>query len=102
MGQKATKRVLCGRLIDPSSQKVVENGCVVVDETEGIIVDVGTRGGVEAPGDVDEPELPSNATIMPGLIDAHIHITGLRSRGLHQRASHNALRNASSEEYTGP
>ncbi len=79
MGQEVTKKVLCGRLIDPSSQKVIEDGCVVVDETEGIIVDAGTRGSVEAPSDVEEPELPSNATIMPGLIDAHIHITGLRS-----------------------
>ena len=70
-------RVFCGdRLFDGSIGGVVENGCVVVDGDR--VVDVGKWGSVEVPGDV-EPCFLKGYTILPGLIDAHIHITGFRS-----------------------
>jgi imidazolonepropionase-like amidohydrolase len=74
---KPSRLLLCGRLIDPSRDLVVEGGCVYIEGST--IKSSGSRGEVEAPPDVAECELPSGATILPGLIDAHIHITGFRS-----------------------
>jgi imidazolonepropionase-like amidohydrolase len=77
LSSQQNRLLLCGRLIDPSRELVVENGCVYVEG--GVVKSAGSRGEVEAPGDVVEYGLPSNVTIMPGMIDAHVHVTGLRS-----------------------
>ncbi|MET1127906.1 MAG: amidohydrolase family protein [Thermoproteota archaeon] len=73
---KGVTVALCGRVFTAAGKGIIENGCVVY--REGAIVDVGTRGEVEIPGDAHVVELPG-ATFMPGLVDAHIHFTGLRT-----------------------
>ncbi|RLG74897.1 MAG: hypothetical protein DRO12_06255, partial [Thermoprotei archaeon] len=67
--------VLCGKIFTATGEPPIENGCVVIEGKE--IKDVGSRGAVEIPKDAEVIELPGH-TIMPGLIDSHIHITGLR------------------------
>jgi len=53
----------------------VENGCIVVDESKGVIVDAGRKGDVSEPRDSKIVEKPGS-TILPGLIDAHMHFFG--------------------------
>lgn len=77
MQDEPGRLLLCGRVVDPARELVVENGCVYAEGDT--IKSVGSRGEVEHPADVVEVELPRDATIIPGMIDAHIHITGLRS-----------------------
>ncbi len=67
--------VLEGRIVDPATEKVISKGRVVVED--GRIRDVGSQGEVDLPEKAEVIE--TNATIMPGLIDAHIHFTGFRS-----------------------
>ncbi len=71
-------RVYCAaRLFDGHSFR--GPSCVVVDGDR--IVDVGSRGEVSAPEGAEVVDLPSH-TLMPGLIDAHVHYTGLRTGDL--------------------
>ncbi|MCE4607257.1 MAG: amidohydrolase family protein [Desulfurococcales archaeon] len=70
-------RVYCGdRVFTGELGKVFENGCIVVDHDK--IISVGSEGSIDYPGEV-EPVWLGGYTIVPGLIDAHIHITGFRS-----------------------
>ncbi len=68
--------VLCGRVIDTTSGSVIEDGCVVIEG--GVVRDAGSRGSVEVPKEARILDLRDH-TILPGLIDAHVHVTGLRS-----------------------
>ncbi|MET1101190.1 MAG: amidohydrolase family protein, partial [Pyrodictiaceae archaeon] len=66
---------ICGsRLFD--GREIVENGCVVFNGSR--IVSVGSPGSIEAPSDAESYEL-RGYTILPGLVDAHVHYTGFRS-----------------------
>jgi imidazolonepropionase-like amidohydrolase len=72
--QTASKRVIvkAGHLLDVKTGKTLANQAIVIAGDK--IVSVGDASGVTAgPGDtvVDLP----NATVLPGLIDAHTHIT---------------------------
>ncbi len=51
-------------------------GTVII--SGGVISDVGTRGEVEIPSDASVIDL-RGAFLMPGLVDAHAHLTGSRS-----------------------
>jgi len=51
-------------------------GSVVVDD--GKIVDVGSVGSVEVPKDAEVIDL-GGMYLLPGLIDAHLHLTGMRT-----------------------
>ena len=53
----------------------IENGSVVVDQSTGMIVDAGKKGDVNELNDSKIIEVPGS-TILPGLIDAHIHFFG--------------------------
>lgn len=64
-----------GRVFDCVSPQPY-SGCIVVED--GRIVDVGRRGEVEIPGDARVIDL-GGRTVIPGLIDAHLHITGFKT-----------------------
>ncbi len=66
-------KVLYGRVIDAIADTAFENGMVVV-EGERILY-VGLRGSYPAAEDAEIYET-ENGTIMPGFIDAHIHLSG--------------------------
>ena len=59
-----------GRIIIGKSQKLIGK--------DGVILDVGSMGELNIPDDAKVIDV-NGYTIMPGMIDAHIHITGLRS-----------------------
>jgi imidazolonepropionase-like amidohydrolase len=52
---------------------VLENAAVVIEE--GRIADVGSRGSVVIPDDAEVYDL-GKVTLVPGLIDCHVHFTG--------------------------
>jgi imidazolonepropionase-like amidohydrolase len=63
--------VRAGHLLDVNSGKTLENQQIVIEGDK--IVSVGPFGAVREGARVIE--LP-NATVLPGLIDAHTHLTG--------------------------
>ena len=64
------------RIIDGTGGPVIENGALVIKDN--LIVDVGSSGSVEIPKDAKVIDV-NGRTVMPGLIDAHLHLTGLRT-----------------------
>lgn len=64
--------VHAGRLIDGESARVQENVTVVIDA--GRIV--GVERGFRQPGPDDEAIDLADETLMPGLIDLHVHLDG--------------------------
>lgn len=61
-----------GTLIDGTGKQPVMNGAVVIRDSK--IVSAGRSNEVEHPGDVRTIDV-SGRTIMPGLIDAHCHVS---------------------------
>ena len=75
-------KVFLGRVIDAVRDGAVEDGAVV---TEGErIVYAGSRSGMPDTGDAPVYTC-ENATLMPGFIDAHIHLVG--SESIHRSGS---------------
>jgi imidazolonepropionase-like amidohydrolase len=71
--QSARSAVIhAGQVLDVKTGKLLADRVVVVED--GKIVSVGAAAEVKAPADAVRIELP-NATILPGLIDAHTHLT---------------------------
>jgi imidazolonepropionase-like amidohydrolase len=68
-----TTVIRAARLIDGTGAAPVQNGVVVV--TGDRIVAVGARGRVQEPAGARVIDL-GDATLLPGLIDAHTHIVG--------------------------
>lgn len=61
------------RLIDGSGNEPIDYPVVVVKGNQ--IVEVGTEGNVDIPQGEDVKEITlENATILPGLIDSHLHL----------------------------
>jgi imidazolonepropionase-like amidohydrolase len=61
-----------GRLIDGAGGAPVDDAVVLIEEKE--IRQVGRQGAVEIPPDAEVLDA-TGKTVMPGLIDAHVHIT---------------------------
>jgi imidazolonepropionase-like amidohydrolase len=55
--------------------ELIEAGCVVVDQSTGSIVEVGRKGEVNEPKYTRVIDV-HGSTILPGLMDAHIHFFG--------------------------
>jgi imidazolonepropionase-like amidohydrolase len=64
--------IYAGHMLDVTSGKMLADQLVVVEG--GRIVSFGATSDAKVPGDAAHIELP-NATILPGLIDAHTHLT---------------------------
>ncbi len=64
------------RIIDGTGRQPIEKGVIVIEGS--IIKDVGSRGSVEQPDNAEIID-GKKMTVMPGLIDAHMHLTGLRT-----------------------
>ncbi len=65
-----------GLLVDGTDDRPIGDGRVVVED--GRVTAVGTQESVAAPDDADHHAFPDE-TVVPGLIDAHLHLTGARS-----------------------
>jgi len=66
----------CGTLVDGVSESPIDGGRVLVED--GRVVDAGAAESVDAPDDAAHID-HSDATVIPGLIDAHLHLFGSRS-----------------------
>jgi imidazolonepropionase-like amidohydrolase len=65
-----TTAIRAGHVIDPATGKVADNQVILVKD--GKIAEIGAR--VEIPAGAEVIDL-SNAWVLPGLMDAHTHIT---------------------------
>ena len=67
------KVIKCGRCIDGTGTPALENAVVVIEESK--IVEVGEEGEVDIPRGIDVEEIDcSGMTVLPGLIDSHVHL----------------------------
>ncbi len=66
-----------GRLIDGTGSGAIQDARIRIDEA-GYIDAVGPAESVSLPDESDQTAYP-DATVVPGLIDAHLHLQGLRS-----------------------
>ncbi len=64
-------RIRVGRLIDGTDSSVVQDATLLIVDDR--IADVGPDGAVARPEDARELHLP-DATALPGLMDAHVHL----------------------------
>jgi imidazolonepropionase-like amidohydrolase len=64
-------------LVDGRADDAIEDARLVVDEN-GKISAVGNREDVEAPPGADHVEF-TDRTVVPGFVDAHLHLQGARS-----------------------
>src|SRR5665213_1936593 len=67
-----TTAVRAGRLFDPKSGANLTNQVVIIQGER--ITDVGPAERVQVPADARVIDL-SQATVLPGLIDGHVHLT---------------------------
>lgn len=65
----------CGKLIDGSTDKVLTERTIIVED--GKIT--GVEAGYTQPGDSSEVVDLKDHTVMPGLIDLHVHVEGQSS-----------------------
>ena len=72
-----------GKVLDVRAGKMISDVIILIEGDK--IVYVGTASSAPATGDAKVIHLP-NATILPGLIDAHTHITSNPSFGYEQLA----------------
>jgi len=75
----AYKVLIGGTLIDGTGDEPLKNAIVVIKNSR--IVDIGKEGDIEIPPESNIIRV-DGCTITPGLIDAHLHFTGTRSRDM--------------------
>ncbi|OJU22231.1 MULTISPECIES: amidohydrolase family protein [unclassified Sphingomonas] len=77
-----TTVVTAARMLDVEKGALVDQPVIVV--TDGRITAIGTRGSKpEAPAGAKQVDL-GDVTLLPGLIDMHVHLTGLAEVGGYQ------------------
>jgi len=79
MGSTSPARILVldnVRIFDSVKGSIVENGVIVVEGSR--IRDAGSRGSVEIPREAEVLDCRGRMAV-PGLIDAHVHLTGMRT-----------------------
>jgi len=65
------------RVVDGRRDEAIRDARLVVDD-DGTVAAVGPRESTEAPPDAEHVEFPDR-TIVPGFVDAHVHLQGARS-----------------------
>ena len=76
--------IRAGRLFDSKAGKLLAKQVIVVQGDK--ITDVGAEGQVKIPAGADSIDL-SQATVLPGLIDAHTHMFNTPKAGMSREAS---------------
>jgi imidazolonepropionase-like amidohydrolase len=70
------KAIDCGTLVDGTGREPITDARILVEE--GRVVEVGPTESVSVPDDAERVD-HSGETVIPGLIDAHLHLKGTRS-----------------------
>ena len=70
------KAFVGGNLIDGTGAKMLANSIVLIEGSK--IKEVGPAGRVQVPIDAEMIDV-AGKTVMPGLIDAHLHLFGIKS-----------------------
>jgi len=68
------KLVLQGRIIDGTGGDPIPEGIIVINGNR--IEEVGTKAKIQIPEDAELIDIGEGNTILPGLIDAHLHLMG--------------------------
>lgn len=68
------RAVLGDALLDPASGETLRDAVVVIED--GRVIRVGARNGLQVPRDAERID-GSGLTLLPGLIDCHVHLTSL-------------------------
>src|ERR1035441_226388 len=79
--QEATTAIRAGKLFDPQSGRMLANQVVLIKGE--LITGAGPAAGVPIPADARVIDL-SRATVLPGLIDGHVHLTDAAGGLQHQ------------------
>ncbi|MFW5947982.1 MAG: amidohydrolase family protein [Halolamina sp.] len=66
----------CGTLVDGTGKDPIHDARILVED--GRVVDVGPEESVSIPDDAERID-HSGETVLPGLVDAHLHLKGTRS-----------------------
>src|SRR5579863_10247321 len=82
--------VHAGHVLDVKTGKLLADQLIVIED--GKILSMGAVADTKAPADAERIDLP-NATVLPGLIDAHTHLTSDPKFG-YERLAISALRDA--------
>jgi imidazolonepropionase-like amidohydrolase len=74
IAQQSSRSVVlhAGHVLDVKTGKLLSDQVIIIED--GKIVSVGSAAETKAPADALRIDLP-NATVLPGLIDAHTHLT---------------------------
>ncbi len=67
------KIAITGRIIDGTGGEPIQNGVVLIDGDK--IEKVGDKKTIDLPSEAEVIDA-GKGTVLPGLIDAHIHLTG--------------------------
>jgi imidazolonepropionase-like amidohydrolase len=78
----ASTLVTADRMLDVSTGRYVDRPAILIGD-DGHIQQVGTAGSLQAPAGAKHVDLPGE-TILPGLIDMHVHLTSLAEIGGYQ------------------
>lgn len=73
-----TVYVTASRMVDPAAGRVVQNPALVIED--GVIAKAGTSATLAAPEGARTIDL-AGKTLLPGLIDMHVHLTGDPTKG---------------------
>lgn len=73
-----TVYVTAERMIDPAAGRVMEGPALVIED--GVIKETGTATSLAAPEGARTIDL-AGKTLLPGLIDMHVHLTGDPTKG---------------------
>ncbi|WP_218309406.1 metal-dependent hydrolase family protein [Alteromonas antoniana] len=80
----APKVITADRMIDVENGKLIKNAVVVVDGNR--IQAAGVQGRITIPEDAERVDL-GDATLMPGLMDMHVHLTSDATKHGYKRLS---------------
>jgi imidazolonepropionase-like amidohydrolase len=74
IAQQSSRSVVlyAGHVLEVKTGKLLSDQAIVIED--GKIVSIGSAAETKAPADANRIDLPS-ATVLPGLIDAHTHLT---------------------------
>jgi imidazolonepropionase-like amidohydrolase len=74
--------VTADRMLDVTTGRYIERPAILIGD-DGKIAQIGTNGSLQVPAGVRRIDLPGE-TLLPGLIDMHVHLTSVAEIGGYQ------------------